>query len=493
MATSWHRIDQAPDEGRVRTAVIDGRSVALTRCGGRLGALDNHCPHQGGPLGEGSIENGLAALPVARLRLRPAHRPPAGRVHRRAGRPSRSRSAPTASTSQLPDADAAPAHACPTCWSRRWSRGASTPCSAWSGTPTSGFADALRRAEERGELRYVGIRHEGAAAFAASRLRQADRPPGGLLRDRRPGLDQPAHRAVRRQARRRAGAGHLRAGAVEGARPRRVPGPRPRPRSSATSPSPRRPCTPARDHAELAALAVKHAVDGRGVAHLVLPDEVQVQPVRRAGRRPPDGRLRRPRPLRPAADAWPRAADLVARRPPAGDRRRPRRPRRRADVIARWPSSSARRCSPRSRPRACVPDTHPLGAGVLGRSGTPVASWLMNESDLLLVVGASFANHTGIAPYKPIVQVDDDPDGDRPVPRRSTVGRARRRRASPLRRARRAAGRRRRRGRPAARRRRPVGDLAGREGPPGRRRPRPRRRLGRRVRRAVRAPARPTR
>jgi thiamine pyrophosphate-dependent acetolactate synthase large subunit-like protein len=31
----------------------------------------------------------------------------------------------------------------------------------------------------------------------------------------------------------------------------------------------------------------------------------------------------------------------------------------------------------------------------------------MNEADLLLVVGASFSNHTGIAPYKPIVQVDD--------------------------------------------------------------------------------------
>ena len=50
-----------------------------------------------------------------------------------------------------------------------------------------------------------------------------------------------------------------------------------------------------------------------------------------------------------------------------------------------------------------------MGAGVLGRSGTPVASWLMNESDLLLVFGASFSNHTGIAPYKPIVQVDFDP------------------------------------------------------------------------------------
>ena len=32
----------------------------------------------------------------------------------------------------------------------------------------------------------------------------------------------------------------------------------------------------------------------------------------------------------------------------------------------------------------------------------------MNEADLLVVVGASFSNHTGIAPYKPIVQIDDD-------------------------------------------------------------------------------------
>jgi thiamine pyrophosphate-dependent acetolactate synthase large subunit-like protein len=31
----------------------------------------------------------------------------------------------------------------------------------------------------------------------------------------------------------------------------------------------------------------------------------------------------------------------------------------------------------------------------------------MNESDLLIVVGASFSNHTGIAAYKPIVQIDD--------------------------------------------------------------------------------------
>ena len=60
--------------------------------------------------------------------------------------------------------------------------------------------------------------------------------------------------------------------------------------------------------------------------------------------------------------------------------------------------------------KGIIPDDHPLACGVLGRSGTPVASWFMNESDLLIVFGASFANHTGIAPYKPIIQVDAEPD-----------------------------------------------------------------------------------
>jgi pyruvate oxidase len=62
-ATRWHRLGNLPDEGRVITAVVDGRSVALTRCGGKLGALANRCPHQCGPLGEGSIENGWLRCP----------------------------------------------------------------------------------------------------------------------------------------------------------------------------------------------------------------------------------------------------------------------------------------------------------------------------------------------------------------------------------------------------------------------------------------------
>ncbi|MEM8500957.1 MAG: thiamine pyrophosphate-dependent enzyme, partial [Pseudomonadota bacterium] len=53
-----------------------------------------------------------------------------------------------------------------------------------------------------------------------------------------------------------------------------------------------------------------------------------------------------------------------------------------------------------------IADSHPLAAGVLGRSGTPIASWFMNECDLQLVFGASFSNHTGIERKKPTIQID---------------------------------------------------------------------------------------
>jgi len=159
------------------------------------------------------------------------------------------------------------------------------------------------------------------------------------------------------------------------------------------------------DHAEPAALAVKHALDARGVAHLVLPDEVQVQPSEEAPAHP-EGRLSTS-PARPDDAALAAAADLLraARRPViiaghgAVDAR--------TELLALADALGAPVLTT-FRAKGLVPDTHPLGAGVLGRSGTPVASWLMNESDLLLVVGASFSNHTGIAAYKPIVQIDDD-------------------------------------------------------------------------------------
>jgi len=57
----WHRVanaDELPD-GRVKTVTAASLQLALVHFKGQWAAMDNRCPHQGGPLGEGSIEAGI--------------------------------------------------------------------------------------------------------------------------------------------------------------------------------------------------------------------------------------------------------------------------------------------------------------------------------------------------------------------------------------------------------------------------------------------------
>ena len=49
----------------MRTVTVDRRSLALTRHHDTYGALDNHCPHQGGPLGDGQLDRHLEAVKQA--------------------------------------------------------------------------------------------------------------------------------------------------------------------------------------------------------------------------------------------------------------------------------------------------------------------------------------------------------------------------------------------------------------------------------------------
>ena len=160
-------------------------------------------------------------------------------------------------------------------------------------------------------------------------------------------------------------------------------------------------------HAELMNLACKTAILNRGVSHLIFPDEVQTLPAKeKAKAGGPQGRLT-PRSITPPAESVDKAVDLLqkAKRPVivVGHGARFDMPevielaeRLNAPVLTTF------------KGKGLISDHHPLGCGVLGRSGTPIASWFMNECDLMLVLGASFSNHTGITSYKPIIQVDFD-------------------------------------------------------------------------------------
>ena len=400
----WHRLDRedVPADGRVTSTVVDGRAVALTRCAGRLGALENRCPHQGGPVGEGSIENGWLRCPWHGYDYDPlTGRPPEGFTDAVTAYDVEERE--DGAFVRLPERPVATRTVADVVVETLVAHGVRTVF-GMVGHSNLGLAEAMRKAEDRGELRYVGIRHEGAAAFAASAYGKLTGRPAACFAIAGPGstnlltglydakLDGSPVVALSGQV-----PSNVRGrGAFQDVDLQAVF--RDVSVWNAT-------VTAGSDHGELAALAVKHAVDQRGVAQLVFPDEVQVQPslaeaVGPGGR---SARLTRPddAALAAAAEALTRA-----RRPVfvAGHGARAAAP-----ALLRLAERLGAPVLTTFKAKGLVPDTHPLGAGVLGRSGTPVASWLMNASDLLVVVGASFSNHTGIASYKEIVQVDDEP------------------------------------------------------------------------------------
>ncbi len=56
-------LSQAPDEGQVIEADVEGVSVCLARHNGEFSALDNICPHRQGPLGQGWLEGDAVICP----------------------------------------------------------------------------------------------------------------------------------------------------------------------------------------------------------------------------------------------------------------------------------------------------------------------------------------------------------------------------------------------------------------------------------------------
>ncbi len=401
----WHRVmdlDGLP-EGRVTTVVAGHRTLALTHHQGEYGALDNHCPHQGGPLGEGSIENGVLRCPWHGYDYDPlTGKPPPPFDDAPSCFPVEVRDdgiwvgVPPEEPRQRTVADE---------MVETMVNHGITHVFGMVGHSNLGFADAMREAQERGELTYIGIRHEGAASFAASGFAKLTGRPAACFAIAGPGstnmltglYDAKVDRAPIL--------------ALSGQVPSRVAGRgafqdldlgaafNDVARYSATVQA-------GSNGAELTTIAIKTAIVERDVGHLILPDEVQVQ-ASDADAGEPDGRIAS-RAIAPPADELERAVGMIAEaETPAivvghGSRFE-------MDPVLALAERLNCPVFTSFKAKGAVSDHHRLGCGVLGRSGTPVASYFMNEADLLIVFGASFSNHTGISEYKPIIQVDDDP------------------------------------------------------------------------------------
>ena len=406
-AVTWHRVLEHPDdlpEGRVRTVVAGRKSIALTHYDGQFGALDNRCPHQGGPLGEGSIENGNLRCPWHGYDYCPLTGSPPGAYTDTA----------SAYPLEVREDGVYVGVEEPAPHERTVTDVMVETLVAWGvthvfgmvGHSNLGLADAIRRQCEAGALTYIGIRHEGAAAFAASAFGKLTRRPAACLTIAGPGAtnlmtglwDAKVDRAPVLALTGQVQVQVLGPGAFQDID-----------LAAAFAPVAcwSQTVLPGSRHSELAALAAKHALLQRDVAHLIFPDDVQTLPAPAdAPISRPDGRIADLR-IAPPAGAVARAGELL---------RASRRPviivghgaREHMDAVTAFAECLHAPVITTFKAKGAIADDHPLATGVLGRSGTPVASWCMNESDLIVVLGASFSNHTGIYEHKPIIQVDND-------------------------------------------------------------------------------------
>lgn len=405
-ALTWFKVAQLDDlpEGRVKTVIAGGKWVCLSHYDGKYGAIDNHCPHQGGPLGEGSIENGLLRCPWHGWDYCPlTGASPAGfdehvpsyEVDVRddgvwvgvAAEPEPERTISDVMAETM------------TAWGVRHVFG-------MVGHSNLGLADALRRREEAGDLEYIAVRHEGAAAFAASAYGKLTGQPAACLTIAGPGatnlmtglwdakVDRAPVLALTGQVQSQVfGPGAFQevdlASAFQAV--------------AGFSHS----VLPHSKHGELMSLAVKHAIVERNVSHLIFPDDVQdLEAAKGAPLGDPKGRLS-------AVEIVPPRSALDAALALLGPAKRPiivvgHGARLHMGPVIELAESMNAPVLTTFKGKGLISDEHPLAAGVLGRSGTPVASWFMNECDVILVFGASFSNHTGITDHKPLIQVDFD-------------------------------------------------------------------------------------
>lgn len=404
--SAWERVLDSDEleEGRVKPVTCRGATVCMTRFEGTYAALDNRCPHQGGPLGEGSIENGWLRCPWHGWDFHPTTgKAPGGFDDGIDTFPVEERDDGIYVAFPLEKPHRATVSDLMVETLVNWG-----VRHIWGmvGHSNLGLADAIRRHEIDGHIAYYGIRHEGAASFAASAYGKLTGRPAACFSIAGPGAtnlltglwDANVDRAPVLALTGQVDTQVLGPGAFQEVDLAAAFG-----KVAQWS----QPVLHTSKHAELVNLACKSAILNRGVSHLIFPDEVQTLEVENgtaAGG--PEGRVPA-RTIAPPEDALDRAVGLLA------SAKRP------AIIVghgARFHMDRVMALAERLRcpvlttfkGKGLVSDHHPLGCGVLGRSGTPIASWFMNEADVLLVLGASFSNHTGITPKKPIVHVDFD-------------------------------------------------------------------------------------
>lgn len=383
--------------------IMFSQQVLLTRVNGKYGAIDGICTHQRGPIIDSKIEDGVVRCPW----------------HGHTFDPLSGKSLAhddDLKTYEVEERDDGVYMKIAPAVKSQWtiSHVIAETLVNWGvkhvfgmvGHSNLGMAEAFRIQEEKGRLKYIGIRHEGAAAFACSGYAKISGRPAVCFTIAGPGatnlitglgdahLDRAPVLAITGQVNTQFfGPGSFQEVDLKKA-------------FQAVAPFSKLVLHDS-NPAELTSLAMKNAIVRRDVAHLIMPNDVQTIDAGDCAPGSPDGRIVVSQRITPSEDAVNLAMYRI---------REARRPaiivgygaRNDMDAIIDFAQRLRAPILTTFKAKGQAPDDLPLAAGVLGKSGTPVSAYFMNSADLLIVFGSSFSQHTGIDRSKPIIQVDFD-------------------------------------------------------------------------------------
>ncbi|HEX04854.1 MAG TPA: thiamine pyrophosphate-binding protein, partial [Bacteroidetes bacterium] len=172
------------NEDKIYSVTVGNKEIAVVRSGEDFNALSAKCPHQGGPLAEGSLCDDKIRCPWHGYDFSIKSGMGVGNEFRADKLETRIREG------QLEIAAPSPAHST---WTV--SNVIAETMTEWGidtvfgmvGHSNLGMAEAIRVQEKRGKLRYFGIRHEGAASFACSGYAKVTGRPAACLSIAGPG------------------------------------------------------------------------------------------------------------------------------------------------------------------------------------------------------------------------------------------------------------------------------------------------------------------
>ncbi len=269
-----------------------------------------------------------------------------------------------------------------------------------------GIADAFRRRAAKGELNFVGIRHEGAAAFACAAYGKLTGKPAACLSIAGPGatnmitgmcdanLDSAPAIAITGQVKSaEIGANLFQEIDLQ--------------KAFSCADAYSQTLFASTDCFDAGRRAWLNCVQNNSVSHIIAPDDIQVQ----KANFPSGKNLQDPPREVPSA---PNAQDIQAAASFICKKSRPvilvglgcANAMEQAKALAEKLNAPIMTTY---RAKGFIEDSHPLACGVTGLSGTAVANAMMERSDCVIAAGVGFSRHTGVPKDKPVVQIDRNP------------------------------------------------------------------------------------